>query len=123
MKSKKSPARRIRKSAPARGRAAEKTARAVILDFIKGRIELYFAKEGGGIVVRKDRTAYTLVMDDSSIPVARLVRASKTGGFDVSCWSRSRNRWERLGEWGASFPTLDEALDFITDDPLECFWL
>jgi hypothetical protein len=62
-------------------------------------------------------------MEDSSSPVARLVSNKRNGTFEVSCWGRSRKRWERLGEWGATFQTLDEALDFITTDPLECFWL
>jgi hypothetical protein len=95
----------------------------VILDYIQGRIELFFAKEGGGILVRKDRTDYTLVMEDSNTPVARLRNDARKGNFEVSCWRRSHKRWEGLGDWGATFRTLDEALDFITTDPLECFWL
>jgi hypothetical protein len=126
MKTKKSSARDVRKGIFARDGASgnsKRVERAVILDFIKGRIELFFAEEGGGIVVRKERAAYILVMADSNIPVARLRTNGRKGSFEVSCWSRARWRSDHLGEGGATFRTLDEALDFITTDPFECFWL
>ena len=123
MKSKKLPARGIRKGSAALARASDKQARAVILDFIQGRIEHFFAEQGGGVVVRKDRTGYTLVIDDSGTPVARLRRDARKRGFEVCYWCRSRERWQSVGEWGVSFPTVDEALEFITTDPMDCFWL
>jgi hypothetical protein len=97
-------------------------ARTVIIDFIQRRIEAYNHEQGGGVAVRKDRTGYSLIREDTGTPLARLRASEPDGSFEVLCWSRSRERWRPVGEWGVTMPTLDEALDFIATDPMECFW-
>jgi hypothetical protein len=121
--SKKSPARRVRKGTSTLERPSHKAGRGVVLEFVGGRFESFFDKQGGGILVRKDRTGYTLVLHDSGMPVAQLRHDAQKVSFEVFYWVRSRERWQRVGEWGVSLCTLDEALDYITTDPLDCFWL
>jgi hypothetical protein len=96
--------------------------RSVIIDFIQRRIEAYNDELGGGVSVRKDRDGYTLIREDAGTPMARLRPDSREGSFEVLCWSKGSGRWRPVGEWGTSFGSLDEALDFIANDPMDCFW-
>jgi hypothetical protein len=36
-------------------------------------------------------------------------------------WWR-RERWGQIGDFGPMVMPLDEALDYITRDPMGCFW-
>jgi hypothetical protein len=94
--------------------------RAVILDFVQGQIEAFDVDHGGGIVVRKDSRGYTLIREIDEMPVARL-RPGGEGLFEVYCWSPDRDRWRPVGEFGTTL-SLDDALEFIADDPMDCFW-
>jgi hypothetical protein len=122
MKPKNPTNRRVRKSAVAPDRQSGEEVRTVIIDFIQRRIEAFNEELGGGVSVRKDRNGYTLIREDTGLPMARLRPDESNGGFEVLCWSRSRERWRPIGEWGASMRSLDEALDFIASDPMDCFW-
>jgi len=122
MKPRNSTNRRIRKGALAPAPPTGEEGRTVIIDFIQRRIESYNEELGGGVSVRKDRNGYTLIRDDTGLPMARLRPDARKGSFEVLCWSRSRERWRPVGEWGTSMPSLDEALDFIASDPMDCFW-
>jgi hypothetical protein len=123
MKSKNSLGRRVKKGDAALDRAPGKGGRAVIIDFVQSRIEAFNEDQGGGIAVRKDRTGYTLVVELTGVPVARLRPDVHKGSFEVLYWCKSRERWQRVGEWGVSLPSLDEALEFIATDPMDCFWM
>ncbi len=63
-----------------------------------------------------------MIREDTGIPVARLRPQELEGKFEILYWSRSRERWHRVGEWGVTMSSLDEALDFISRDPYDCFW-
>jgi hypothetical protein len=123
MKPKNSSGRGVRKGAAAVDRSESHRSRAVVIDFIQGRIEAFNQAQGGGICVRKDRGGYSLIREDTGVPVARLRPQERAGAFEVLCWSRSRERWQRIGEWGVTAPSLDEALDLISRDPYDCFWI
>jgi hypothetical protein len=114
--------RRTRKGAAALGRTTRDPDRAVVIDFIQGRIEAFNHAQGGGVRVRKDKGGYSLIREDTGVPVARLCPQERKGRFEVLCWSGSRGRWQRIGEWGMMASSLDEALDLISRDPYECFW-
>jgi hypothetical protein len=114
--------RRVKKRASARDRQAGEQGRTVIIDFIQHRIEAYNRELGGGVSVHKDRDGYTLVREDTGVPLALIRPEGPNGRFEVLCWSRSRERWQPVGEWGVSMNSLDEALDFIATDSSSCFW-
>jgi len=122
MKPKNQSGRAARKGAAALDRSAGDRGRAVVIDFIQGRIEAFNQAQGGGVSVRKDRGGYSLIREDTGTPVARLRPQDVEGKFEILCWSRSRERWQRVGEWGITMSSLDEALDFISRDPYDCFW-
>lgn len=94
----------------------------VVLDFVHSRIVAFTEKNAHGVGVRKDRHGYTLFREDTGDPVARL---RPKGGlqFAVLYWSRFRQRWRTIGDFGDMILRLDDALDFIAVDPMGCFWL
>ncbi len=96
------------------------TGEPIILDFIQSRIELFNEQHGGGVSVRKDARGYTLIREDDGIPVARL-RPKGEGLFELLYWSPFHERWRPVGSFGTVL-ALDESLEFIADDPLDCFW-
>lgn len=126
------PKKRIRARAPkdggrsARARAVEVDAgaggRAVILDFVLFRIENFIRKQGGGVSVRLERTGYTLYRDDTGAPFARLRPRSAKCRYEVLYFARETQRWRSASPYPGSYLTLDDALEFIASDPLDCFW-
>jgi hypothetical protein len=92
----------------------------IILDFIQSQIEAFNDEHGGGVSVRKDARGYTLMRDDDGIPVARL-RPKGQGLFEVLYWNPYHERWRPVGSFGTVLG-LKQALEFIADDPLDCFW-
>ena len=91
------------------------------LDFTQGRIEAFNAANGGGVVVRKDNRGYSLFQEVTGAPLARL-RPIEGGNLVEVLWWSSRDRWEPIGEFGGVRLPLDEALEYIADDPMGCFW-
>jgi hypothetical protein len=96
--------------------------RAITLDFVQHRIEVFNREQGGGVVVRKDRNGYTLVREESAVPIARLRPKDTNGKYEVLYWSPDTDRWRAVGLNGGTILALDEALDFIAADPMDCFW-
>jgi len=95
--------------------------RALTLDLTQGRIEAFNVAHGGGVKVRKDARGYSLFREDTGVPVARL-RPSTSGDLLEVLWWSHRDRWESIGEFGGVRMPLEEALDYIADDPVGCFW-
>lgn len=122
MKSKHTAGHLVRRS---KGKATAEATRAttgepIILDFIQSRIELFNDEHGGGVSVRKDARGYTLMREEDGIPVARL-RPKGQGLFEILYWNPFHERWRPVGSFGTVL-SLDESLEFIADDPLDCFW-
>jgi hypothetical protein len=63
-----------------------------------------------------------LVREESGIPIARLRPREEKGQYEVLYWSPDTDRWRAVGLHGGTILSLDEALDFIASDPMECFW-
>ena len=120
MKSKNPPDRRVRQDSSAATDQPGREVRAVILDFVQGQIEAFDEQHGGGIFVRKDTRGYTLIRQDDGVPVARL-RPGKEGLFEVLYWNPYQDRWRPVGNFGTAL-ALDDALEFIAEDPMDCFW-
>ncbi len=122
MKSK-NPSKRRAVGGAAASRGRSRTgARAMILDLVQYRIEAFNREQGGGVLVRKDRNGYTLVHEESRRPIARLRPTADEGRYEVLYWSPHTDRWRAVGLFGGTILTLDEALDFIATDPMDCFW-
>jgi hypothetical protein len=125
MKSKNSPGRRVRReqdgATPAHRPAPDRDAQAVILDFVQSRIEAFNQQHGGGVFVRKDAKGYTLIREDSGRPVARL-RPKDQGRFEILYWNPFHDRWRSVGAFGGTILSLEDALEFVADDPMDCFW-
>ncbi len=123
MESKKPPKRRAVRSVAATATRREPVVEGpVILDFVKCRIEAFNREQGGGVAVSKDDTGYILTGEDTGLPVARLRSKGKRGEYQVLYWNRETGRWRMVSLFGGSVFSLDEALDFISNDPMECFW-
>jgi hypothetical protein len=122
MKPKNPTRRRVRKGARAGESKSGDQGNGVIIDFVQRRIEAYSQELGGGVSVRKDRNGYTLIRQDTAIPLARLRLNQANGSFEVLYWCRSRERWQPISDWGGTMDSLEDALDFIADDPMDCFW-
>ena len=101
--------------------AAVAEASPVLLDFVQNRIATYGGMAAEGVGVRKDRHGYTLFREDCGEPVARL-RPRADGRFAVFYWSVFNERWRSVGDFGDLVLGLDDALEYIAKDPMDCFW-
>jgi hypothetical protein len=95
--------------------------RRVTLDFIQGRIEAFSAAHGGGVLVRKVARGYSLFHEETGEPLARLRPTGANDQVEVLYWGY-RERWEPIGDFGGIRMPLDEALVYIAEDPMGCFW-
>jgi len=122
MKSKNSPRRRAPKGAEHSPANTGRRDTSIILDFVQSRIEAFNREQGGGVTVRKDARGYTLIREDNGRPVARLRPKERGSRFEVLRWSLDQDCWRPAGMIGTTVLSLDDALDFIARDPMECFW-
>jgi hypothetical protein len=95
--------------------------RRATLDFTLGRIEAFNEANGGGVCVRKDQHGYSLFRELTGSPVARLRPVERGDYYEVFWWSK-RDKWEPIARSGGFRLPLDEALEYIAEDPLGCFW-
>lgn len=63
--------------------------------------------------------AYTLVLEATGAPIARLKPIGKSDHMRVLYWSH-RDRWADAAPLGGIILTLDDALEFIAKEP--AFW-
>ena len=120
MKAKNQVGRRIGRGKAPAARPPAASGEPIILDFIQSQIEVFNDQHGGGVTVRKDARGYTLMREDDGIPVARL-RPKGQGLFEVLYWKPYHERWRPVGSFGTILG-LKQSLEFIADDPLDCFW-
>ena len=95
--------------------------RRTTLDLTKRRIEAFNEAQGGGVLVRKDAHGYSLFQEATGAPVARL-RPVQSGALMEVLWWSHRDRWESIGDFGGVWMPLDDALNYIAEDPMGCFW-
>jgi hypothetical protein len=122
MKSKKPPANRASHGSASAPSRPVGHGRAIVLDFVQSRIETFNDEHGGGVAVRKDPHGYTLFRNDNGKPIARLRPRESGDRFEVLCWSPFRERWQPVGPFGGMILSLGDALEFIANDPMQCFW-
>ncbi len=122
MKPRKPAKPRTRRSAATAPDKTDDPDKAVVLDFIQSRIEAFDLEHGGGVCVSKDPHGYTLWRMDNGLPLARLRPRESGGRFEVLYWSPFHERWRPIGVFGGMFLSLTDALEFIANDPMDCFW-
>jgi hypothetical protein len=122
MKSKKPTSPRARRRPASSSGQTLDEGKAVILDFVQSRIEAFNVEQGGGVTVRKDPHGYTLLYEESGMPIARLRPRGTGDRFEVLYWSPFRERWLPVGMFGGMVLSLRDALEFIAKDPMDCFW-
>ena len=91
------------------------------LDLTLSRIEAFNEENGGGVVIRKIAKGYSLFVEDTGAPLARLRPIGKGDLYNVLWWSH-RDKWEPIGDFGGVTLPLEEALEYIAEDPMGCFW-
>lgn len=91
-------------------------------DPILKRIEAFNEANGGGVIIRRDKGGYFLFLEGDGSRVARLRPTGNADEVEILWWSH-RDRWEAIGDFGRVILPLDEALEYIADDPLGCFWI
>jgi hypothetical protein len=90
-------------------------------DDILARIEAFNEAKGGGVVIQKAAKGYSLFHEATGRPIARLRPTRKRDQVEVLWWSH-RDKWEQIGDFGPMVMSLDEALEYIANDPVGCFW-
>jgi hypothetical protein len=91
------------------------------VDPILDRIVAFNTKKGGGVVIRKFGKGYSLFREDNGRPIARLKPTGKGDHVEILWWSH-RDKWAQIGDFGPMVMALDEALAYVSKDPIGCFW-
>lgn len=86
------------------------------------RIEDFNLKAGGGVSIHRSNGGYNLYTEVDGSPIARL-RPTGVGDEVEVLWRSHRDKWEPIGEFGTICLPLDEALEYIAEDPMGCFWI
>ena len=88
-------------------------------DDLIARIERFNHSRGGGVVVEHRSGGYTLLLEVTCAPIARLKPVGEGDHMRVLYWSY-RDRWADAGPLGGIILPLDDALEFIANEPV--FW-
>ena len=91
------------------------------LDSMLERIRAFNVAAGGGVQIRRQSRGFSLFREDNGRPIARLRPTGKGDSVEVKWWSY-RDKWDQIGDCGAMLMSLDEALDYISRDPVGVFW-
>lgn len=83
------------------------------------RIERFNDSRGGGVVVDYRRGGYTLLLEATGAPFARLKPVGESNRMRVLYWSHRDRRADAAPLGGIILP-LDDALERIANEPV--FW-
>ena len=89
-------------------------------DGLIAHIERFNDSRGGGVVVEHRRGGYTLALEATGAPIARLRPVDQSDRWRVLYWSH-RDRWADAAPLGGVILPLDDALEFIANEPV--FWI
>ena len=90
-------------------------------DTMLDRIMAFNEANGGGVRIEKRSNGYSLFREDNGRPIARLRPSGKDDRVEVLWWSY-RDKWEQIGDMGPLVMPLEEALEYISKDPMGVFW-
>jgi hypothetical protein len=86
------------------------------------RIEAFAEQKRCGVIVRRAAGGYSLFREATGKPVTRLRPTGKGDSVEVMWWSH-RDRWDEIGDFGPMVMPLDQALKYVAEDPMGCFWI
>jgi hypothetical protein len=87
-------------------------------DPILERIRAFDCRRGGGVAVQRLNRGCSLSSAATGVPIARLRPTGQGDAVEVLWWHRGR--WTAIGDFGGVILPLDQALDYIANEPL--FW-
>ncbi len=82
-------------------------------------IERYLEDEGWDFVCRRRNEGYNLLWAEDDEPLARFKPVGNQDEVEIFWWND--DCWRPVGEFGCVLP-LDEALDFVFEDPEGLFF-
>jgi hypothetical protein len=85
------------------------------------RITEFFETNKAPVFIKKISGGYSIYMTEDKTPVARLRLSGGNNSVEVLWW-RHQEKWASIGDFGGIICSLDEALEYVMDDPLESFW-
>ena len=85
----------------------------------RDRIVEHFEEVDLDVVCRKRKSGYAIYWDDDNEPLAKLRPAGEEDGVEVYSWEEGR--WQPVEHLPGVTP-LDDALDYITEDPDDVFF-
>lgn len=83
------------------------------------RIGRFNQDNGGGVVAEHRQQGYTLLLEATGAPIARLKPTGQDDRMRVQHWSH-RGKWSDHAPLGSTILPLDQALDLIANEPM--FW-
>ena len=86
---------------------------------VLARIEDYNRTKGGGVVAEYRQRGFTLRLETTGAPIARLKPTGRDDRMDIFYWS-PKGKWSQVGPLGGTTLPLDQALEFIASEPI--FW-
>jgi len=90
-------------------------------DTMLDRIMAFNEAKGGGVIIKKRAKGYSLFRADNGRPIARLRPFGDGDRVEIMWWSY-RDRWEQIGDFGPMVMPLEEALEYISKNPVGVFW-
>jgi len=90
-------------------------------DDIPARIEAFDDANGGGVGYYEDSGAYHLYLLETEAPIARLKPTGDDNEVRLGYWSH-RRKWEDIDDMGGVVMPLDEAREFIANEPVFRTW-
>ena len=88
-------------------------------DAMFDRIVAFNRDQGGGVLIEKRSSGYSLFREDNGRPIARLRPFRKDDLVEIMWWSHP-GKWKRIGDLGPM--PLEAALKYIAKDPIGVFW-
>jgi hypothetical protein len=85
----------------------------------RNRIVDHFEEAELDVVCRKRKNGYAIYWNDDKLPLAKLRPTGRHDEVEVYQWED--DRWKKVTESGLTL-RIDEALEFITDDPDDLFF-
>lgn len=86
------------------------------------RIESFNKANNMNVFVHRTKGGYSLFSEKYGSPIVRLRPTGNGDEVEVLWWSH-RDKWEHIGDFGGVILPLEEALEYVAEDPLGCFWI
>ena len=80
------------------------------------RILTFDRARGGGVAIERVNRGYSLFSAETGTPIARLRPTGRADEVEILWWRG--DRWGRIGDFGGLILPLDEALNYIANEPL-----